>query len=139
MGQSFVAYGASMDNPMMAPLNSTPYFEEEGTNGQTIDLLIREKTAIVPLNEETGAIFDLLKNPLVHAIMDVGADFRGMNNEAVAKRICQELVKNGSPIKGVLFFGTKKGNFSFMSTEPPHNIQPLPRHRRKDNQNGNRF
>lgn len=125
IGQSLVAYSGSMENPNMAPVGSVA-IPDVGTNGQTIDLLIRRRTEVNLVDDNVKSIFNmLLTSPdkdKIHAIIDVGAYFRGMSNEDVAKMICQTLRQSGSKIKGVLFFDTKKGNLMFMQRDPPNTV-----------------
>lgn len=129
MCQSFVAYSASMENSNMAPVGSIPK-PEKGTNGQTIDLLISQKTEVHLVEDNNiQSLFDMMKNhprkKNIHAIIDVGAYFRGMRNEAAAKMICDYLKDTQSDIQGVLFFDTAKGNLCFMQRDPPNSIKTL--------------
>lgn len=128
MCQSFVAYSASMENPNMAPLGSDTK-PEEGTNGQTIDLLIQQKTEVHLVDDSVGSLFAMMQaspqRKNIHAIIDVGAYFRGMDNEAVAKLICTFLKETKSEIQGVLFFNGMTDSLCFMQRDPPYTIKIL--------------
>ena len=60
MGKSFVAYSGSMENKNMAPVGSVAH-PEIGTNGQTIDLLIRRKTEVKLLDDNVESLFTIMK------------------------------------------------------------------------------
>lgn len=120
MAESFVAYGASMENPNAAPLGSIP-LPEKGTNGQTIDLLIRQKTEVVAVDDDdVKSLFTMMKghprSKDISAIIDVGAYFRGFFNEEVAKMICEYLNETGSERQGVLFLDAFE-NLCFMQRD----------------------
>ena len=132
MACSFLGYSASLDNLHMAP-PGTIVQPELGTNGQTIDLLVRQNDdswMIRPSSpkDEIDPIFtDLIsqhpEKSLIRAIIDVGCHFRGIQNEQVAKRICQYL--QTSPIEGVLYFSSTDGKLMFMDKKQPEHPTPL--------------
>lgn len=128
MGQSFVAYSGSMENSNMAPVGSIPK-PEEGTNGQTIDLLIRHQTPVHVVSSDQASLLTMLQNhpdkEKIHALIDVGAYFRGIENEKVALMICESLSKTHSAIKGVLFFEAKTGKLCMMQCDPPHGVKKI--------------
>lgn len=122
MAQSAIGYSGSQDNPNMAPVGTT-LKPEKGTNGQTIDLLIRENDDVWVINPyakevEIDSLFtDLIaKHPekdQIRAIIDVGCHFRGVTNEDVAKMTCKYLHQQNSPIEGVLYFDPKTDGLLF--------------------------
>jgi hypothetical protein len=126
MGQAFVAYSGSMDNKNMAPVDSDAH-PETGTNGQTIDLLIGRKMEVKLLEEDVSSLLTEMKRTRdkenIHAIIDVGAFFRGMDNEEAAIKICDSLKEINDKLKGVLFFDSMRGNLCFMQRD--HSIKPL--------------
>ena len=107
MCQSFVAYSGSMENLNMAPVGSVKK-PEKGTNGQTIDLLIQHKTEVHLVDDQVSSLFDMMKScsqsKNIHAIIVVGAYFRGKDNKSAAQMICRYLQEVKSEIQGVLFF-----------------------------------
>ena len=87
-----------------------------GTDGRTVDLLVRENTTIKTVEE--GNAYALLEGMYAgdlscpyNAIIDVGAYFKGQDNETVAKDILK--YHERTPIKGVLFFD-KENRLSFI-------------------------
>lgn len=132
MGQSLLGYSASLDNPNLAPPN-TSIQPELGTNGQSVDLYIRQNDdvwAIKPISpgEKDSLIYDVIdKHPerdKIRSLIEVGCHFRGVPNEEVARMICKYLREINSPIKGVLFFHTD-GTLCFMNKEHPEFPQKL--------------
>ncbi|MDP1834381.1 MAG: hypothetical protein Q8K75_00480 [Chlamydiales bacterium] len=120
MSQSNICYSGSVDNVNMAP-PGTEIKLEEGTNGQTIDLLIRRNNEVVAVGKGPESLFDDLidKHPLradFRAIIDIGAHYRGMANEDAAEIMCKRVHES---VKGVLFFSTDSGKLCFMSKERP--------------------
>lgn len=133
MGQSHLGYSGSLDNANLAPLG-TEIQPELGTNGQTIDLLIRENDdvwAIKPASRigKDSLFADLMeKHPfraLIRALIDVGCHFRGIPNEEVARMICRYLREINSPIAGVLYFDAATGALYFMNKNQPDKPQKL--------------
>ena len=128
MGQSFVAYSASMENLNMAPVGCVAK-PEKGTNGQTIDRLIQQKTDVRLVDDQVDSLFKMMKShpqgKLLHALIDVGAYFRGQDNEVAAKMICDYLREIQSPIQGVLFFDGATDQLCFMQKDPPYTVKRL--------------
>jgi hypothetical protein len=127
MTQSIVGYSGSMENHNMAPLGvqSVP---EIGTNGQTIDLLIQQKTEVIVVNSAPEDLFtDLIdshpQREKIRAIIDVGAHFRGVDNQEVAKLICSKLDEYESAVEGVLLFHS--GKLCFMNRYSPSDYTVL--------------
>lgn len=123
MGQSFVAYSGSLENKNMAPIGSE-IMPEVGTNGQTLDRLISQGTEVKVVRDSPEALFDDLisKHPRradIRAIIDVGAIFRGVDNEEAARLICSQLVESTSDAKGVLFFHNQTEKLCFMHRDSP--------------------
>jgi hypothetical protein len=128
MCQSFAAYSASMENPNMAPVGSVKK-PEKGTNGQTSDRLIQQKTEVHLVDDQISSLFAMMKSSAnsqkIHALIDVGAYFRGKDNASAARMICDHLREIKSPIQGVLFFDDATDDLCFMQRDPPHAIKIL--------------
>ena len=111
---------------------------EKGTNGQTIDLLIRrndEVWVIDACHKErddkkltllSDSLFDDLlkklpkaKRELTHSIVDVEAHFKGVPNEVVARTICQYLCEVDAKQNGVIYFNELTGKLKFMHKNNP--------------------
>ncbi|MDP1835039.1 MAG: ankyrin repeat domain-containing protein, partial [Chlamydiales bacterium] len=123
MSQSNVGYSGSMEDLNMAPIG-TEIKPEKGTNGQTIDRLIRQGTQTVLVNSQAEALFTELldKHPLrdqVRAFIDTGAHFRGLENEAVAAMTCMKMREYNSQVQGVLFYHSKTDKLCFMHRDTP--------------------
>ncbi|HEV8052858.1 MAG TPA: DUF3645 domain-containing protein, partial [Parachlamydiaceae bacterium] len=123
MAQSFLGYSGSLDNQNLAPPDTT-LLPEKGTNGQTVDLFIRQNNEwwVVDSASSKGTcslIADLYeKHPeraQIGAMIDVGSYFRGIPNRKVAEMICQSLERQNSPRAGVLFFDPVSGSLYFMN------------------------
>jgi ankyrin repeat protein len=128
MCQSFVAYSASMENPNMAPVGCITK-PEKGTNGQTIDLLIQQKTELHLVEDQPASLFTLMKqcalSQRLHALIDVGAFFRGKSNREAARMICEYLRETKSEIQGVLYFDDASDKLCFMQRDPPNSVKTL--------------
>ncbi|MDP1834357.1 MAG: ankyrin repeat domain-containing protein, partial [Chlamydiales bacterium] len=123
MSQSNVGYSGSMEDLNMAPIG-TEIKPEKGTNGQTIHRLISRATEVILVDSQPEALFtDLMDNHPrrndVRAIIDVGAHFRGLENEAVAELTCKKMTEYDSEVQGVLFFHTKTGKLCFIHRDTP--------------------
>lgn len=129
MGQSSDGYSGSIENLNMAPIGTEVQLEK-GTNGQTMDLLILYGTEVVITGQTAEALFvDLIDShalkALIRAIIDVGAHFRGTDNETVAEMVCNRLPSMKSKAKGVLFFSTQTGQLCFMDRKHPGTVKIL--------------
>jgi len=133
MAQSFFAYSGSLDNKNLAP-PGTVVIPDEGTNGQTIDLLLRQNNDVWVIPPATTGEEDPLFTNLmekhenkeqIRAIIDVGCHFRGVSNQDVAKKINEHLRKTSSPIQGVLFFNPTNGSLYFMNKQSPNDPKKL--------------
>lgn len=139
MAKHINGYTASIDNPNMAPVmgteldskgklaNRVTIQPQIGTNGQTIDLLLRQNNEVwvVPAGPKT--LFTHLINLLpeeqkthVRTIKDEGCHFRGIGNHAVAKMIVENLPDK--KIKAVLFFDQASGKLCYIRRENPDRV-----------------
>jgi hypothetical protein len=82
-----------------------------GTNGITIDHIVRKDTKIYPVSDDLNTLVsELLSNNQninhpMHAIIDAGGLFTGMSNLQVATQIAEFVSKNpNSSIKYILYF-----------------------------------
>lgn len=96
---------------------------DKGTNGKTIDLLHRKNTPIHIIKGEAELLREVVANhpqmERVHAIIDVGAYFRGQSNAFVARHIAEMHGK----VKGVIYFEEENNWPTFIfSNDPDHPI-----------------
>ncbi len=105
--------------------------ESFGTDGQTISHLINKerKTHVLKENNST-VLFDLLENHRslndVRAIIDVGAQFKGVSNRDVANRLAQFYFNHPAPgIKNVLYFNKDNVLCALKVSEHPEHEEPL--------------
>lgn len=132
MAERVLGYSGSMDNPNIRPAG-TDIELEEGTNGQTIDLLLRQndETWLIGTKPENLLKDLIVKHPKreqIRAIIDVGCHFRGISNDAVATLICADLPEKQ---KGVLFFHPHSGKLCFMNKNQPGHYDELTSQRRE--------
>lgn len=122
MAKSIIGYSGSIDNENLAPPGTT-ILPEIGTNGQTVDLFIKQNDEWWVIDsdkpKEYSSLFTdfLEKHPDsldFKAIIAVGAYFAGRPNQKVAEMICQFLNKQNSPLAGVLFYDPS-GSLCFMN------------------------
>ncbi len=115
MAKTVNGYSGSIDNMAMAPVMTasgrrTVLQPEEGTNGQTIDLLLSRNSEVWVIESQPESLFtQLLDNHSerehIRAIIDIGCQFRGQGNDDVAAQICTWIKKKKeNSIQGVLFF-----------------------------------
>lgn len=128
-------YSASLENRHIAPVmnakgDRVAVTQDPGTNGQTIDLLIRKFPSVWVVRPESESLFTDLIQKLpdnqrnrVRAIIDGGCHFRGVSNDKVARMICQKL--DNPQIKGVLFFDNRSGKLCFMKKSDPFDVKEL--------------
>lgn len=89
-------------------------FDQEksfGTDGRTIDLLLQKNPPIkLAMSEDPARLIEdfVLKHPKthkIHALIDVGALFKGLGNEMIARLLCRALgSRPGNTVKHVLFY-----------------------------------
>lgn len=103
---------------------------DEGTNGKTIDLLNRKKSGFHVLENESNLLQEVIgKHPhieRVHAIIDVGAYFRGQTNATVAREIAQLFGGISSKVKGVIYFDEENNWPTFIFNNDPDHPITLP-------------
>lgn len=110
-----------------------------GTDGKTIDLLKRKNPAIRVASDKTPkAIIEqrILGHPessRIHALIDIGALFKGISNYAVARELAQALSKRkDNKIRHVLYFNEDNILCALpfeKSLEPPYHVMianPIP-------------
>lgn len=135
MAKTTTGYSASLSNPRIAPYmdqfgQTVAVKSDPGTNGQTIDLLLRKFPDVWVVNSHPTSLFTDLINKLpsekkdkVRAIIDGGCHFRGIPNYQVARMVCENV---GTPgVKGVLFFDNLSGKLCFMKKDDPLLIKEL--------------
>lgn len=102
----------------------THFVPMKGTSGQVTHLLLtkckdpktlHKVTGIKPaevLDETLGIIKE---NSRIHAVMDVGAQFKGMSNKEVAEKM-RERFRHSDEVEAILFFDERDGLFKIMDT-----------------------
>ena len=142
MAKNINGYTASIDNPNMAPVMEAALDDKGalsrrvkiqpqlGTNGQTIELLMRQNNEAWIIPSDPNSIFTHLIDKLpdvqrknVRAIIDEGCHFRGIGNHAVAKMILKNLPDPN--IKAVLFFDQSTGKLCYIRKDNPDRVLPL--------------
>lgn len=121
MGQSVMAYSGSVKKEM-APLGAEVKLER-GTDGQTVDLLIRQQTELHPVKGNAESLLQLMathrQKEKVRAIIDVAAHFCGVDNLSAAYMICNQLNEQDSAARGVLFFHPRTAQLCWMLRQSP--------------------
>ncbi len=101
-------YTGTMEN-----IGSLPFVcdivEEEGTNGQTIDLLFRKNTPVhaVDLSVELPHITGTTR-----ALIDIAALYKGISNQEVAKKLLRSCSED---IKGVLYYDNSTNLLAYIA------------------------
>lgn len=121
MGQSLMAYSGSVKKEMV-PLGAEVKLER-GTDGQTVDLLIRQQTELHLVDGTSESLLQLLtthpRKDKVRALIDVAAHFCGVDNLAAARLICTTLNDEDSAAQGVLFFHPETAQLCWMPRQAP--------------------
>ncbi len=121
MGQSLMAYSGSVKKEM-APLGAEVKLEK-GTDGQTVDLLIRQETKLHLVDGTPKSLLELLRShpqkDKMRALIDVAAHFCGVDNLAAARMICETLNEEDSAAQGVLFFHPETAQLCWMPRLSP--------------------
>jgi hypothetical protein len=105
--------------------------ESFGTDGQTISHLINKERQTHVLNQNNSTVlFDLLESHKslndVRAIIDVGAQFKGVSNRDVANRLAQFYFNHPAPgIKNILYFNKDNVLCALKVSEHPEHEEPL--------------
>ena len=105
--------------------------ESFGTDGKTISHLInKERQTHVLDQNNSNVLFDLLENHDslndVRAIIDVGAQFKGVTNRDVANRLATFYFNHQDPgIKNVLYFNKDNVLCALKVSEHPEHEEPL--------------
>lgn len=122
MAKKVIGYSACIDNHHIAPyidMNSSPVEIQPdfGTNGQTIDLILRKCSDVWVVSNKHESLFTEVigqlpesKSSKVRAIIDAGCHFRGLSNYEVARLINVHL--NNADVKGILYFDNLTGRLN---------------------------
>jgi len=112
-------FSATLEHPLMAPVmdyrgRTVKMSFAPGTNGQTIDLLVRKNPQVYLVGDGPNGLFrDLMlqcsdeDKKRLHALIDIGCYFRGKFNYEVAQLLCEQLPKVNADLKGILYFDDK--------------------------------
>jgi hypothetical protein len=131
MALAFNAFSGTLDNLNLAPVG-TNIIPDFGTNGQTIDLLIRQNDQIWLTTDSIDAFFHeiIQRHPngeRIQTLIDVGCQFVGVPNQEIAKLIAENIRQPGNKLKhiqGVLFYN-KKDQLAFIKVNNPNHIHIL--------------
>jgi hypothetical protein len=132
-------FTATLDQQLIAPYLSKERGRvsigfSDGVFGKRIDLMLRRHHELYIIGDEPKSLFsDLLmqlepaKQSKVRAIIDGGCHFRGIDNHAVARLICEELGKMSAlkMLKGVLFFDIQSNRPLYMHINSPYSIEEI--------------
>ncbi|MDF2577315.1 MAG: uncharacterized protein K0S74_799 [Chlamydiales bacterium] len=109
-----------------------------GTNGKTIDILYRCNDSVRIIQEESlegilkSVASDNNEGKNYHALIDIGAHFRGLSNLKIAQAVLEFHKENSSSesnIKGILFYDEARDELAFIKegqTEPAYLPQSDP-------------
>lgn len=131
-------FSATLDVGEVAPImdikgTTVEIKKDFGTNGQTIDLLLRENNEVHVVSSDPLAIFRMInsldeqKKSRVRAIIDIGCHFRGKKSHEVAKMYLDQV--HNDKVTTVLFFDEKSGKLHYIKKDNPgvileaHNIE----------------
>ncbi len=110
---------------------NTKFIPMKGTSGQVTHLMLMkcgtaDKVHITPGETPKETLNDTIEiakaNPKVRATIDIGAQFRGLNNREIAVKLCEQADKEQT--KAVLFFDEASQNFMVMEVETGHIHDP---------------
>ncbi len=114
MFREFSSYTASLHNRGVFPKESA-VLEDPGTIGETVCLL-KERAPpchVLDLSTPQDALHEILSKffipgPKFRAIIDRGAIFNGLSNEAVAREILAHISAHQRDLQGVVFYNHEK-------------------------------
>lgn len=131
MCRSFNGYTGTFDNLNLSPVGAEPH-PDIGTDGQTVDLLMRQNDEVWVVGGSKSAVIDELieKHPegnSIQALVDVGCHFRGVSNEEAAKLFIDKMNDPKSKLhrlEGILFFNNND-QLCFINKSQPNDITVL--------------
>lgn len=135
MGKHINGFSATLDNKHMAPLmdfsgRKAELNDEKGIYGQRVDVMRRKHRDVYVMGDEPENLFtDVYQNlskeekGQVRAIIDAGCHFCGLQNDQVAKMMCEQF--KDTPIEGVVFYDIETDRPYFMYKSNPSKIVPI--------------